>query len=168
MRRCILLQVVLLGACSAAPSPAAAQEKAEGGNAYFMQFGTPKDKVRYGPGSDCAVAGSLLVPKAAKDVESLCLRLRVYRPGRDGFVIAQEALVTLEQATTRPGVAGTGHRFYPFQVKLTLPQEPGEYLLRLDCLNIKQKEPDSLVATQSIFLQIPARAQAKERSGERK
>jgi hypothetical protein len=170
MRRCILLQVVLLGACSAAPSPAAAQEKAEVANDYFLRIGTPKDRERYAPGANCTVVGSLLVPKAAKEVETLGLRLRAYQPGRDGFVVAQEALVMLKEATNRTKVKvnATGHRLYSFQVELTLPQKPGEYLLRLDCLNIKQKEPDGLVESRSLFLQIPARVKAKEPSGERK
>jgi hypothetical protein len=167
MRRCILLQVLLLGACSAAAPGAAVQEKAETGNDYFMRLSSPKDTQSFEPGATCTVTGSLLLPKSAKAPEYL--RLRAFQPGREGFVIAQEDLVTLEKATKRVTLTKTGQRLYAFQAELKLPKDRGEYLLRVDCLDFREKKySDGLVATQSLFIRIPAKAQGKEQAGERK
>jgi hypothetical protein len=104
------------------------------------------------------VIGQLQVPASARDVSSLSVRVRAYRPGQQGFVIANEAGEFLEKAKWNVRKLATGQCLYTFSVPLTLPREGGEYLLRVDCLDLKvATHPRSLVATTAVFLHVHPR-----------
>jgi hypothetical protein len=165
MRRSLLGPLLLLGACSVAASGAAAQGQGERPSGPFLRLSNPTDTQCYGLGATCVITGSLQLPKSGEDASSLLLRLRAFRPGRQAFVIANEAAIPLEKAATQVTKRAAGERLYVFQARLRLPQEPGEYLLRVDCLDLKRaKYPDSLVATQSLFIEIVGRARPADNS----
>jgi hypothetical protein len=82
----------------------------------------------------------------------------VYRAAKEGFVIENAALIPMKEAITRMKKLATGDNVYTFQGAMELPPAQGEYLLRADCTDITKKHPESLVATQSAFLDIMATA----------
>jgi hypothetical protein len=136
--------------------------RAEAQKNHFMRLTNPQDTQRYGPGATCVVMGLLQSPDSETDVESVLLRLRVFRPGEQGFVVANEAGTSLKKALTAVKKLATGGRLYTFEARVKLPVEQGQYLLRVDCLDRKTaKYPENLIATQSLFIDVPVTPKAK-------
>jgi len=152
MRR--LLLVILSTAIAA--SPAKAQKKEESQKIPFIRLTNPKETDRYGPGANCVVIGLLQSPFSETDVRSLWLRARAYRPGKQEFIIANEAMSQVGKAAFTMKKLATGEHRCAFEVTLKLPEEQGDYLLRVDCLENKATTP--LVATQSLFIRVQTAA----------
>ena len=115
----------------------------------FLTITKPEEKQTFGVGADCKVTGFLHLPDPKTDIDVLLVRIRVYSPGKNqDFVIAQEKSAAIKKAPL-------GTTDYPFEATLKLPKNAGQYLLKVDCLNLKLAQyPKNLVATQSIFIEV--------------
>jgi hypothetical protein len=133
------------------------QDRTEGRTTSYLTLSSPQDMQRFGPTATSLVIGSLQSPLAEKDANSIILRLRAFRPDKESFIIANEAVAELSRATTQVTRLATGHYRFVFKAALQLPGEPGEYLLRVDCLDRRvENYPQNLMATQSLFVRVQA------------
>jgi hypothetical protein len=154
MRRFILVYLLFSGLIvAAAMTPRLEAQKEAAQKNYFMKLTSPQDMQYFWPGTTWTVRGLLQLPSPATDVRSLWLRVRAFRPGQKEFVIANEFVMQLEKALMEK--VQIGRRRYTFEAPFKLPKEKGEFLLRVDCLDFKvHKYPQSLVATQSVFIHV--------------
>ncbi len=128
------------------------QSNVRAGEYSFLRINTPKEHERYRVGANCALGGVLQLADGQMDGDVLHLRVRLYRPGDKIFVIANEAAGKLTKAET-------GNNRYYFSADIKIPQMDGTYLLRVDCLNLREspKSPKQLVASASFFLEVVPR-----------
>ena len=123
-------------------SPVVAQDN------YFLKITSPEDMGQFATGVTTKITGLLQIPDARTDKESLFLRFRLFVPGDKAFVIVTEAIVPVKNPLK-------GKNLLPFQQSMKLPDEPGQYLLRVDCLDFEAPTyPKSLVATSSLFIKL--------------
>jgi hypothetical protein len=165
MRRFILIHLLVSGIIlAAAMAPPLEAQKGAGQKNYFMKLTSPQDTQYFWPGTTWTVRGLLQLPSPAPDVRTLWLRVRAFRPGQKEFVIANEFVIQLEKALLEK--VQIGRLRYTFEAPFKLPKEQGEYLLRVDCLDFKvHKYPQSLVATQSVFIHVNSALKPKDATG---
>jgi len=141
------IMATFLGVAAICVTAAQAQEKH-----VFMKITVPQDGHVYAPADMAKITGVLQLP-GKSDVGSLFLRFRVFAPRTPSFVIAQETLSEVSRLPVEKALVR-------FETTLKLPEGPGSYLLRVDCLDRRVKQyPDSLVATQSLFIELRAKAE---------
>jgi hypothetical protein len=145
---CKCVAIVLIG-LAGAPS-ALAQE------GYFLRITNIVDGQTLTPGSECSISGLIELPDSPDSAKGLMVRARLFCPVKQDFVIANESLLEIGGATK-------GKRQISFKGTLRLPRSEGAYLLRVDCLDRKEKTyPKSLAATQSLFVSLTAKVKADE------
>jgi hypothetical protein len=71
----------------------------------------------------------------------------------------------MKNALTKVNKLGSGHKAYKFQAALQMPVEQGPYLLRVDFLDRQIPNfPQSLIATQSLFIEISGTAKRQRQA----
>ena len=144
MRRSVLTEAILALLVTAVwPATTEAQEN------RFLKITSPEDKQSYKPRAECKVTGFLQLPDPKADTRFLVIRARIYYPGIRQFAVGAEVLA---EPNRLPGKSQ-----FPFEALLKAPSKGGQYLLKVDCLDLKiAKYPQSLVASQSLFIKVQA------------
>jgi len=145
----------LLAAAALVPS-AKAQEVS------FLKITNPPENQVYGPKENCLVTGAMQMSGPKTKIELMLLRITVYQPRRQEFIWANQSAIEMAKAVTKSKDVIPGTVLYSFRGDVALPKEPGEYLLRVDCLDwTDDKHPRNIIATQSIFIRIRPGEKAK-------
>ena len=132
------------------PAPIA-RRPTRGFDMHFARISEPIDIERRGAVVEKITVGGFVFLPDLEAKDDLIVRVRLYRPVDGELDVADEAIAKVDAGW--PGHPGT-YRF-TCGLKPAQPVKPGKYLLRVDCLNKRDREP-TLWATALEFLTIAA------------
>jgi hypothetical protein len=141
--RTMRIAMILLLAAFLVDNPTAGMEH------KLLRIHEPREQEQLTTTANIATNGYVLVPGFRGAHTDLSIQVRLYRPANGNFVVVQEFEgIVQPERPGEPGVYG-----FIADIKTKKAREPGQYLVRVECLDKRDKNP-RLLASQMVFITV--------------